>query len=315
MAKNNNLHSAKNTKNDEFYTQLEDIEKEMVNYVPFFENKVVYCNCDDYRLSNFTKCFKDNFEYLKLKKVICTNYDNGNGAWKYEYDGENETVIQLQGKGGYETEECIAFLKEADVVVTNPPFSLFRDYVKQLMDYNKKFLIIGNKNAITYKEIFPYIKENKMWIGATPMSYDMKFILTEQYAKEVVESKKEGSGYIFKDGKVMGRAQAIWFTNIENKKRTTLIDLYRKYNPTDYPKYDNYDAIEVSKTCDIPEDYDGVMGVPITFLDKYCPTQFEIMGLMSGAKDSTLVNGNDGRAKFYVNGKGVYARILIRKIK
>lgn len=325
MAKNNNLHAAKTAKNDEFYTQLSDIEKELNNYKDFFNGKVVYCNCDDPRESNFFKFFSMNFERLGLKKLITTGYKKDGHGVAFIYEGDKNgnrkvddcevEVVELEGNGGYETEECISFLKEADVVVTNPPFSLFRDYVKQLMDYNKMFLIIGNKNAITYKEIFPYIKENKMWIGATPMSYDMKFILTEQYAKEVVESKKEGSGYIFKDGKVMGRAQAIWFTNIENKKRTTLIDLYRKYNPTDFPKYDNYDAIEVSKTCEIPEDYDGVMGVPITFLDKYNPTQFEIVGLMSGAKDSTLINGNDGRAKFYVNGKGVYARILIRKIK
>lgn len=231
MAKNNNLHSAKNAKNDEFYTQLEDIEREMANYVPFFEGKVVYCNCDDYRQSNFTKCFKDNFEYLKLKKVICTNYDNGNCAWKYEYDGENETVIQLQGNGGYETEECIAFLKEADVVVTNPPFSLFRDYVKQLMDYNKKFLIIGNSNAITYKEIFPYLKSNEMWLG---MNYVKEFI--------------QPNGEIKKFGNIC------WFTNVQNQKRNQPLDLYRKYNPTDYPKYDNYLAFNVDKVAEIPED-------------------------------------------------------------
>lgn len=231
MAKNNNLHSAKNAKNDEFYTQLEDIEREMANYVPFFEGKVVYCNCDDYRQSNFTKCFKDNFEYLKLKKVICTNYDNGNCAWKYEYDGENETVIQLQGNGGYETDECIAFLKEADVVVTNPPFSLFRDYVKQLMDYNKKFLIIGNSNAITYKEIFPYLKSNEMWLG---MNYVKEFI--------------QPNGEIKKFGNIC------WFTNVQNQKRNQPLDLYRKYNPTDYPKYDNYLAFNVDKVAEIPED-------------------------------------------------------------
>lgn len=231
MSKNNNLHSAKNTKNDEFYTQLEDIEREMVNYVPFFEGKVVYCNCDDYRQSNFTKCFKDNFEYLKLKKVICTNYDNGNGAWKYEYDGENETVIQLQGNGGYETEECIAFLKEADVVVTNPPFSLFRDYVKQLMYYNKKFLIIGNSNAITYKEIFPHLKDNQLWLG---MNWVKEFI--------------QPNGEIKKFGNIC------WFTNVENKKRNQPLDLYRKYNPTDYPRYDNYLAFNVDKVAEIPED-------------------------------------------------------------
>lgn len=309
MSKNNNLNSAKNAKNDEFYTQLEDIEKEMANYVPFFEGKIVYCNCDNYRLSNFTKCFKDNFEYLKLKKVICTNYDNGNGAWKYEYDGENETVIQLEGNGGYETEECIAFLKEADVVVTNPPFSLFRDYVKQLMDYNKKFLIIGNMNAITYKEIFPYIKNNKMWWGCSLNGTKCSFIVPQSY---------EGKNVYVENGVKYGKVNnAIWFTNIMHKRRSTPLDLYRKYNENDFPHYDNYDGINVDKVTEIPEDYDGVMGVPITFLYKYCPTQFEIVDInphfysiveQGLPKPKQLTLHNVGR-------KDPYARILIRKIK
>lgn len=300
MAKNNNLHAAKTAKNDEFYTQLEDIEREMVNYVPFFEGKVVYCNCDDYRQSNFTKCFKDNFEYLKLKKVICTNYDNGNGAWKYEYDGENETVIQLQGNGGYETEECIAFLKQSDVVVTNPPFSLFRDYVKQLMDYNKKFLIIGNQNAITYKEIFPYIKNNQLWLGLTMNGSNRWFEVPPTY-----EVKENAAGYKVVDGKRMLFVNGVtWFTNIENPRRNTPLDLYKKYNEKDFPKYDNYDAINVDKVTDIPEDYDGVMGVPITFLYKYCPTQFEIVKFRKGNDDKDLS----------INGYTPYFRILIRKV-
>lgn len=309
MAKNNNLHSAKNAKNDEFYTQLEDIEREMVNYVPFFEDKVVYCNCDDYRLSNFTKCFKDNFEYLKLKKVICTNYDNGNGAWKYEYDGENETVIQLEGNGGYKTEECIAFLKEADVVVTNPPFSLFRDYVKQLMDYNKKFLIIGNMNAITYKEIFPYIKNSQLWLG-----YGFKG--GNAYFKYNGDCSAFAKGVYNQETGLVKFRNCSWFTNITTEKRNTTLDLYRKYNPTDYPKYDNYDAIEVSKVTDIPEDYDGVMGVPITFLDKYCPTQFEIVDINPHFY-SIVEQGLPKPKKLTLHSVGKkdpYARILIRKL-
>lgn len=255
MSKNNNLHSAKNAKNDEFYTQLEDIEKEIINYVPFFEGKVVYCNCDDYRWSNFTKCFKDNFEYLKLKKVICTNYDNGNGAWKYEYNGENETIIKLEGNGSFDSEECIAFLKEADVVVTNSPFSLFRDYVKQLMDYNKKFLIIGNMNAITYKEIFPYIKNNELWLGNRGLGKDFFFGITDEYKEEIVKSKTQGGGWKVIDGEIMGRvANACWFTNIPHDKRNQPLDLYRKYNPNDYKIYDNYCAINVDKVAEIPED-------------------------------------------------------------
>lgn len=302
MAKNNNLHAAKTAKNDEFYTQISDIEKEVKHYKDFFNGKVVYCNCDDPKESNFFKFFREKFLEYGLKKLITTGYKKDGHGVSYiidkdangnkKNDEEEIIVTELQGNGGYETEECIAFLKEADVVVTNPPFSLFRDYVKQLMDYNKKFLIIGNSNAITYKEIFPYLKSNEMWLG---MNYVKEFI--------------QPNGEIKKFGNIC------WFTNVENKKRNQPLDLYRKYNPTDYPKYDNYDAINVDKVTDIPEDYDGVMGVPITFLDKYCPTQFEIVGLMSGAKDSTLINGNDGRAKFYVNGKGVYARILIKRIK
>lgn len=303
MAKNNNLHAAKNAKNDEFYTQLSDIEKELNNYKDFFNGKVVYCNCDDPRESNFFKFFSMNFERLGLKKLITTGYKKDGHGVAYVYEGDkngnrkvddNEIqVIQLQGNGGYETEECIAFLKEADVVVTNPPFSLFRDYVKQLMDYNKKFLIIGNSNAITYKEIFPYLKDNKLWLG---MNWVKEFI--------------QPNGEIKKFGNIC------WFTNIENKKRNQPLDLYRKYNPTDYPKYDNYDAINVDKVTDIPEDYDGVMGVPITFLDKYCPNQFEIVGQLNVGcfMDENGWQGSKGKHMLMVNGKDVYKRILIKKV-
>lgn len=316
MAKNNNLHSAKNAKNDEFYTQLEDIEREMVNYVPFFEGKVVYCNCDDYRLSNFTKCFKDNFEYLKLKKVICTNYDNGNGAWKYEYDGENETVIQLQENGGFETEECIAFLKEADVVVTNPPFSLFRDYVKQLMDYNKKFLILGNNNAITYKEIFPYIKNNQVWLGRTLFTGKMPYFkVSENYTLENDRYERRSDG-LYKQ--VNG---ICWFTNIPNDGNREILDLFKKYNPEEYPKYDNYDAIECGRMIYLPMDYDGVIGVPITSL-KYLysdgkihanidgvDTKFDILGI-----DRYIENNPHYGKRFTINGVEIYARILIKRV-
>jgi len=243
MAKNNNLHAAKTAKNDEFYTQLSDIEKELNNYKDFFNGKVVYCNCDDPRESNFFKFFSMNFERLGLKKLITTGYKKDGHGVAFVYEGDKNgnrkvddseiQVIQLQGNGGYETDECIAFLKEADVVVTNPPFSLFRDYVKQLMDYNKKFLIIGNKNAITYKEIFPYIKNNQLWLGLnSPCDFSTP------------------SGEITKT--IAGLCR--WFTNIENQKRTTPLDLYRKYNPTDYKIYDNYCAINVDKVAEIPED-------------------------------------------------------------
>lgn len=316
MASNNsNLHTAKTAKNDEFYTQLSDIERELKNYKDFFNGKVVYCNCDDARDSNFFKYFSMNFEYLGLKKLITTGYKaDGKGVCLvYEGDKNNNgyvddeevAVTELQGDGDFRSEECIAFLKEADVVVTNPPFSLFREYVKQLMDYNKKFLIIGNKNAITYKEIFPYIKNNQLWCGVRSFSGGMWFVINDE--TDCNTTKVENN-------QLLGNVASCWFTNISHEKRNTKIDLIRKYNEKDFPKYDNYNAIEVSKVTDIPEDYNGVMGVPITFLDKYCPTQFEIVGLMSGAKDESLINGNDGRAKFYIDGKGVYARILIKKL-
>ena len=313
--KNTNLHNAKKAKNDEFYTQLSDIEKEMAHYKEFFKGKIVYCNCDDARESNFFKFFANNFESLGLKKLISTGFkENGKGV-KLVYEGdkngnfmvddEEVAVTELEGNGDFRSEECVELLKECDVVVTNPPFSLFREYVAQLMEYGKKFIIVGNGNAVTYKEIFPYIKNNELWIGASKgIGGKFSFIVPNDYDNKFVYEE---------NGVRLGQVNsACWFTNISHTKRNTPLDLYKKYSADEYPKYDNYNAIE-SKTAEIPMDYDGVIGVPITFLDKYCPTQFEIIGLMSGAKGENLTNGTDGRAKFYVNGKGVYARILIKK--
>ena len=286
MAKNNNLHTAKTAKRDEFYTLMEDIEKELRYYTESFEGKVVYCNCDDYQQSNFYKYFYYNFHYLKLKKLITTGYKSDDNGLYAIYDGEMETTGKLNGDGDFRSEECIEYLKQADVVVTNPPFSLFRQYVKQLMDYNKKFIIIGNMNAITYKDIFPYIKNNQLWLG-------MNF----------VKSFEKPNGDIQKFGNIS------WFTNIENKRRNEKLDLYKRYSFEDYPKYQNYDAIEVSRVDEIPMDYDGVMGVPITFLYKYNPTQFEIIGLDRYVED----NPHYGH-RFTIKGEETYARILIRKI-
>lgn len=296
MAKNTNLHNAKTAKNDEFYTQLSDIEKEMVHYKDFFKGKVVYCNCDDARESNFFKYFSMNFEHLGLKKLISTGYKaDGKGVvLVYEGDKNNNrrvddseiVVTELQGNGDFRSAECIEYLKQADVVVTNPPFSLFREYVKQLMDYGKKFIIIGSQNAITYKEIFPLIKNNMLWLGVN-------------HIKEFIQPNKE----IKKFGNIC------WYTNISNKRRNETLDLYKKYSPMEYPKYDNYNAIEVSKCTDIPMDYDGVMGVPISFLDKYNPTQFEIVGLDRYVED----NPHYGH-RFTICGKETYARILIKKV-
>ena len=264
--KNENLHKAKVAKNDEFYTRLQDIENELRHYRNHFKGKVVYCNCDDARESNFFKYFSLNFEFLGLKKLIATGYkENGKGvALVYEgdkngnrnVDDEEINVTELNGNGDFRSEECIEFLKEADIVVTNPPFSLFREYVAQLMQYGKKFLIIGNMNAITYKEIFPYIKNNELWLGITSV---------KDFIQPNGEMKKFGN--------------ICWLTNLEHSKRNEELILYKHYNPTEYPKYENYDAIEVSKVAEIPMNYEGAMAVPISFLDKYCPNQFKIVGL------------------------------------
>ena len=295
---NRNLHLAKFAKNDEFYTQLTDISDELKYYRESFEGKVVLCNCDDSEESEFTRYFILNFHALKLKKFICTFFDSTlrNSAFAFVYNGEDlngdgrisqadiDMIRQnkafrnlmvddsgfdrnnptesnkkgLYGSGDFRSINAKSYLEMADIVVTNPPFSLFRDYVAQLMEYNKKFLIIGNKNAITYKEIFPYIMENKLWMGMTsPNEF------------------RTPSGEITKQ--VAGLCR--WFTNLPNQKRNEPMELWKEYKPEVYPKYNNYDAINVDKTYMIPKDYDGVMGVPISFLDKYCPTQFEIIGL------------------------------------
>ena len=260
MAKNANLHAAKAAKNDEFYTQLCDIENELKHYKEFFNGKVVYCNCDDARESNFFKYFSMNFEHLGLKKLITTGYKaDGHGVLLvYEGDKNGNRVVddseiqitELKGNGGFETEECIEFLKEADVVVTNPPFSLFRDYVKQLMDYGKKFLILGNNNAITYKEIFPYIKNNELWLGRTLFTGKMPFFKVPEnynFTNDRFEVREDG---VYKQ--VNG---ICWYTNIENDgKRKQPLDLYKKYNPAEYPKYDNYLAFNVDRVKDIPVD-------------------------------------------------------------
>ena len=326
MAKNNsNLHGAKKAKNDEFYTQLSDIEKECVHYRPHFKDKVVFCNCNDALHSNFAKYFSLNFEFLGLKKLICTAYkvDGVHGkVCIYEGDKNGNRVPDidewecrmLEGDGGFASEECIEFLKEADIVVTNPPFSLFREYVALLMKYEKKFLIIGNMNAITYKEIFPLIKNNQLWAGCKGFSGGMDFNVDDSTydASKEKQASKIVNGRIVKN--IMG---CIWFTNLDHDKRHQPIDLYKKYNAEEYPKYDNYDAIEVSKVCEIPMDYDGVMGVPISFLDKYCPTQFEIIdgrsvGLTDKQRNKStyLIKDADGA----INGKPTYARICIKKL-
>ena len=318
MTKNNNLHTAKATKNDEFYTQLEDIENELKYYKDYFKGKVVYCNCDGFlnkEKSNFFMYFSLNYEFLGLKGLICTKYNpNGKGK-KYEYygdlngnnypDEEEIFTSDLEGDGDFRSEECIEILKKCDIVCTNPPFSLFRQYVAQLFEYNKDFLIIGNVNAISYKEVFPLIKENKMWLGVSSFNKGMYFGVPDDYTyADTYKFDRERNGK-----KVMRVSSICWFTNLDHKKRHEELVLYKKYNEEEYPKYDNYDAIEVSKVTDIPMDYEGIMGVPITFLDKYCPEQFEIVGQMMTTKVPEFNFGYP-----YIDGKKKFARLLIKRI-
>lgn len=293
MAKRN-IDKAKEAKKDEFYTQLDDINNELKHYREHFRGKTVLCNCDDPRISNFFTYFAYNFEFLGLKKLITTCYKNLNvdlfsqnqseQAVYLIYEGDkngNHTpdaneigVMPLKGDGDFRSKECIELLKEADIVVTNPPFSLFREYVAQLMEYDKEFLIIGNQNALSYKEIFPLIRDNKMWLGASIHSGDRKFWVPEDY-----ELKAAGCG-IDATGRKFIRVKGVrWFTNLDYKERHEDLILYKNYTPDLYPKYENYDAINVNKTEDIPCGYEGIMGVPITFMDKYNPDQFEIIGL------------------------------------
>ena len=320
MAGNKFLHAANRAKQDEFYTQLPDIEKELKHYRKHFRGKTVYCNCDDPIISNFFRYFHLNFAKLGLKRLITTCYKNRQtemfskhdmeaaAGLEYVGNGTEPTIFQLKEDGDFRSTECIELLKQADIVVTNPPFSLFREYIAQLVEYGKKFVVIGNKNAITYKEVFPLIKEGKLWVGNTPMSQDLLFDVPTQYAQELLKTKKAGRAYKIVDGIVKGRSQSVWFTNLDHKKRHEDLILYKKYSPDEYPKYDNYDAINVNKTDHIPVDYAGEMGVPITFLDKHNPEQFEIIGM-----DRPLITQLTGKqSRFKIKGKEIYARIVIR---
>ena len=310
------LHDASVAKYNEFYTRIEDIENELRYYKPFFRGKTVLCNCDDPRVSNFFKYFTLNFETLGLKKVIATCYKNcepdlfsqneSEHSIYIVYEGDKNgnrvpdpsemEVLPLKGDGDFRSPECIELLQEADVVCTNPPFSLFRQYIAQLFQYNKKFLIIGNTNAATYKEIFPYIQSNQLWVGVTNYNVGMYFVLPDNAEKY----------HHIENGKKIGRVSTpCWWTNIENKRRAEEFIPTRKYKPEEYSKYDNYDAIDCCPYTEIPIDYDGVIGVPITFLGHYNPKQFEIVGFRKG---------NDGK-DLTIKGEDAYFRMLIRKVK
>ena len=337
---NKNLHKANQAKKDEFYTQLVDIENELKHYKDQFRNKVVYCNCDDPFESNFFKYFASNFNALKLKKLIATSYAKspivggqlplfevkglkGKQPFKMEIsevlDANKDGAIDLtdvksllkhnanvssplKSTGDFRSDECIELLKEADIVVTNPPFSLFREYVAQLVKYDKKFLILGQQGAIIYKEIIPLIKENKIWLGydnggtkwfQVPMDYDIP-----------TESRKKIENGI----KYFSMGSVNWYTNLDVARRHKQMSFYKKYTPEEYPKYDNYDAINVNYKADIPMDYDGIMGVPVTFLDNYNPDQFEIIGL-------DRYTGKNGDKDFTINGKLLFRRLLIKNKK
>lgn len=319
------LSAAKRAKKDEFYTQLDDIAEEVRHYTEHFRGKVVLCNCDDPRISNFFHYFSHNFERLGLKKLVATCYKSQErdlfsqnacerAIW-LEYAGDRNGnrvpdpeeigIHALRGDGDFRSAECIALLKKADVVVTNPPFSLFREYVAQLIQYGKKFLIIGNVNALTYKEIFPLVKANRLWLGASIHGGDRKFGVPDDYPLEAATCGVDEKGQRFICVKGVR-----WFTNLDYRQRHEDLVLYETYSPEKYPKYDNYDAINVDRTNEIPADYDGVMGVPITILDKYSPEQFEILGLDRYVED----NPHYGH-RFLLNGRETYARILIRRRK
>lgn len=331
---NKNLSAAKSAKKDEFYTQMTDIERELQHYWPYFRDKVVLCNCDDPYESNFFKYFALRFNQLGLKKLICTCYDgspvqgnellldfgdftddpkkiaykveitevkdlNEDGAVdladvQYLLKNDKNAISLLKQHGDFRSTECIELLKQADIVVTNPPFSLFREYLGQLMQYKKKFVIVGHQNAITYKEVFPLIKENKVWLGYGFKGGAAHFFSPYEDIATATDHRKD-----------MIRVSGVnWFTNLEIPKRNEEMDLVCRYSPEEYPVYDNYEAIDVSRTADIPCNYPGVMGVPVTFLDKYCPEQFEIIG------NEYDLNIPKGRG--YIKGKRMYSRIFIR---
>lgn len=313
LSQTRNLDSAKIKKNDEFYTQLADIEKELMNYREHFKGKVVYCNADDPRVSNFFHYFSYNFELLGLKKLITTCYKNQEidlfsvhdkeSAIALVYEGEKDKgkvptienigVIELQGDGDFRSAESIEFLKEADIVVTNPPFSLFREYVSQLVEYEKNFLIIGNINALTYKETFSLIKENKMWLGYNTTRH-----------------------FLQPDGTLYETARTFWYTNLDIAKRHEDMILYKSYNEEEYLSYDNYNAINVDVTTEIPKDYDGYMGVPITFMPKYNPSQFELLGIMNtGEENKGIRLPNTPHGRPIINGVEKYLRVLIKNKK
>lgn len=341
MASNKDLNKLKSNPDDEFYTRLSDINAELKHYKHHFRDKVVLCNCDDPRISNFFHYFAEHFESLGLKKLIATCYKNcepnlfttnsseqavyiiyeGDKNGNYSVDLDELQVLPLKGDGDFRSDECIELLKEADIVCTNPPFSLIGEYFEQLIKYDKKFLILGSSAAIHRTEVFPYIRDNKMWTGYKPFSQDMLFEVSKEHEMELRKKKKEGSGWRVINGVFYGRCPAIWYTNLEiDKKHIDFVsELYKTYTPEEYPTYENFDGIDISNVRDIPKDYFGNMGVPDSFIDFYNPEQFEILGIGSGdlAKEIGVKKNYRGRSDLAINRNGKhscpYSRIIIRR--
>lgn len=321
MSGNKYLHQANKAKKDEFYTQMTDIEKELKYYKAHFKDKAVFCNCDDPEYSNFWEYFRLNFDHLGLKKLIATHYSEKGSSYKLELvrtiDDNGDVSVEkiktpLNENGDFRSQECIDILKEVDLVVTNPPFSLFREYVAQLVEYQKQFIIIGNQNAITYKEVFSLIKNNKLWLGQNG-NKTLEFKVPDSYPLSGTKCRVDENG-----NKYVSVSGIQWFTNLDYAKRHEDLILYKTYNKEDYPMYDNYEAINVKFVNDIPKDYEGVMGVPITFLSKYNPEQFEILGLSASAGYNKDIVGipflGTKDARPLIDGKNTYARIFIRRI-
>ena len=311
MANKKNLENAKKNKNDEFYTRREDIERELKNYRDHFNNKTVFCNCDDPEYSNFYFFFKEQFDRLKLKKLITIHYNKEGNSYKLEISRNSDGIMQepvkspLSGNGDFRSDESTELLKESDIVVTNPPFSLFREYVLQLIEYEKKFLIIGHQNAISYKEIFKLIKENKLWLGFGFKGNAAHFI--NKHYEDYASASDHKEGMIRVSG-------VTWFTNLDHSKRHEFIDLWSEYDPELYPKYDHYNAININESKNIPKNYFEPMGVPITFLSKLNPEQFEIIDCLN---PNSILYPNDwkqskGKYLTSVNGVKKYARMIIR---
>lgn len=341
MASNKDLNKLKANPDDEFYTRLSDINAELKHYKHHFKDKVVLCNCDDPRVSNFFHYFAEHFESLGLKKLIATCYKNcepdlfstnsSEQAVYIIYEGDKNgncsvdldelQVLPLKGDGDFRSAECVELLKEADIVCTNPPFSLIGEYFEQLIRYDKKFLVLGSSAAIHRTEVFPYIRDNKMWTGYKPFSQDMLFEVSKEHEMELRKKKKEGSGWRVVDGVFYGRCPAIWYTNLETEKKHVdfVSELYKTYTPEEYPTYENFDGIDVSNVRDIPKDYFGNMGVPDSFIDFYNPEQFEILGIGSGdlAKEVGVKKNYRGRSDLAINRNGKlscpYSRLIIRR--